>query len=315
MTRIALLMAPLIAPMIATILVATAAAAQKPAAPAQAAAQTPGQTPAQALQALRAAATAGDPDAQFRLAQTYQLGKGTGTDAETAIMWYRRAAAQGHAQASDELGFLLFSHGDRKLAMPYVEKAAARGDPRAFYLLGIAHFNGDLAPRDWPLAYAQMTRAAEGGLPAGKANLQMMDKYLLPPDLAKANVVLATLPPARRVIGNATAGATAAAAPAPTAPPPVATAAASPARAEPPRSGGKWRVQFGAFGARGPAESAWDVLVRKLPVLQSVDRRIVTVGPIVRLQGWNIASRGDAQALCGRVRAAGGGCLVLAPEA
>ncbi|MBW8743230.1 MAG: sel1 repeat family protein [Sphingomonas sp.] len=149
------------------------------------------------LNALQARAQAGDAEAQFQMGEAYRAGKGVAADQEAAIMWYRRATAQGHIRASEELGFALFAHGDRREAMPYIEKAAARGEARAFYLLGTAHFNGDYASRDWPLAYAQTERAAAAGLPAAQKNLEVMDHYLLPADKAKADQILATLPVVR----------------------------------------------------------------------------------------------------------------------
>ena len=81
------------------------------------------------IQAAQAKAQAGDAEAQFQLGEAYRGGKGVTADTETAIMWYRRAAAQGHIRASEELGFALFAHGERREAMPYIEKAAARGAP------------------------------------------------------------------------------------------------------------------------------------------------------------------------------------------
>jgi TPR repeat protein len=263
------------------------------------------------LETLRTAAGKGDAEAQFKLAQTYQLGKGVTRDAEMAVMWYRRAVAQGHDMASDELGFLLFSRGDRRAAMPYIERAAARGDPRAFYLLGTAHFNGDLASRDWPLAYAQTSRAAEAGLPAAKSNLQMMEQYLLPQDRAKADAILATLPPVRPAPGSAAARMAAAPAPAPAAPPP--TPAAPPPPPASVKATGGWKVQLGALGSDAGAQQTWDKLARKVRELGVLDRRIIPSGSIRRLQGWGLASRADAQAVCAKVKAAGGDCLVLAP--
>ena len=145
------------------------------------------------LNTLQSRAQAGDAEAQFQMGEAYRAGRGVTADIETAIMWYRRATALGHIRASEELGFALFAHGDRREAMPYIEKAAARGEARAFYLLGTAHFNGDYATRDWPLAYAQTQRAAAAGLTAAQKNLQLMDHYLLPADKAKADQILGSV--------------------------------------------------------------------------------------------------------------------------
>jgi len=131
-----------------------------------------------AIAEWRGPSAAGDPDAQFNLAQAYKLGRGVPVDMKMAQSLYEKAAAQGHEQAQANLGLILFQNGDRKAAMPWIQKAASRGEPRAQYVLGTAHFNGDLAARDWPRAYALMTRAAAAGLPQASRSLAEMDKYI-----------------------------------------------------------------------------------------------------------------------------------------
>jgi len=290
------------------------------------------------LTALQAKAQAGDAEAQFQLGEAYRSGKGVPADPEAAIMWYRRATAQGHIRASEELGFALFAHGDRREAMPYIEKAAARGEPRAFYLLGTAHFNGDYATRDWPLAYAQTERAAAAGLSAAQKNLELMDHYLLPSDKAKADQILATLPSIRM---TPVGGAGALAVKAPPVPVQVATATPKPGKAakaaksppapkaapaesaeggdkaglaeKPAKAGGEWKVQLGAFGSEDRARDRWKSLKAKVTDLGTYQLHIATAGSIQRLQAANIASKADAQALCKKVVAAGGDCLVIAP--
>ncbi len=123
-------------------------------------------------------AQAGDADAQFNLGQAYRLGRGVEADKEQAEALYAAAAAQGHVQASDNYGLLLFEDGRREAAMPYITAAAGRGDPRAQYLLGVAHFNGDLAEKDWPRAYALLTLANNSGLPQARAAMTQMDEFI-----------------------------------------------------------------------------------------------------------------------------------------
>ena len=123
-------------------------------------------------------AQAGDPDAQFNLAQAYRLGRGVDADKAQAEALYAAAAAQGHVQASDNYGLLPFEDGRREAAMPYITAAAGRGDPRAQYLLGVAHFNGDLAEKDWPRAYALLTLANNSGLPQARAAMAQMDEFI-----------------------------------------------------------------------------------------------------------------------------------------
>jgi TPR repeat protein len=52
-----------------------------------------------AVQAALAAAQKGDAEAQFRLGEAYDLGKGVPQDYRQAVQWYRRAADQGDARA------------------------------------------------------------------------------------------------------------------------------------------------------------------------------------------------------------------------
>lgn len=133
---------------------------------------------ARAVQEWREPAAQGDPDAQFNLAQAYRLGRGVEQNSKQAEVYYAKAAAQGHLKAADNLGLLLFQAGQREQAMPYVKAAADRGDPRAQYLLGIAHFNGDLVEKDWVRAYALLTLANSAGLPQAAPALQQMDDFI-----------------------------------------------------------------------------------------------------------------------------------------
>ena len=123
-------------------------------------------------------AEAGDPDAMFNLGQAYRLGRGVAQDMARAEELYAAAAAQGHVQAADVYGLMLFQDGRREQALPYVEGAARRGDPRAQYLLGIAHFNGDLVARDWERAYALLTLANATGLPQAGPAIAQMDQHI-----------------------------------------------------------------------------------------------------------------------------------------
>jgi cell division septation protein DedD len=123
-------------------------------------------------------AAAGDVDAMFNLGQAYRLGRGVATDLGRAEDLYAAAAAKGHLQAADTYGLLLFQDGRREAALPYVRDAARRGDSRSQYLLGIAHFNGDLVEKDWIRAYALMTLANGAGLPQATPAIAEMDRQI-----------------------------------------------------------------------------------------------------------------------------------------
>lgn len=133
---------------------------------------------AKAVAEWRGPATKGDPDALFNLAQAYRLGRGVAEDIKQAETYYARAAAKGHIKAADNYGLLLFQDGRREQALPYVVAAAERGDPRAQYLVGIAHFNGDLVAKDWVRAYALLTLANGAGLPQAAEAIRQMDESI-----------------------------------------------------------------------------------------------------------------------------------------
>lgn len=144
---------------------------------------------AAAVAAWRAEAIKGDADAQFNLAQAYKLGRGVNTDLSMAENLYRRAAEQGHVQAEDNYGILLFTNGQQKDAMPWLEKSAARGEHRAQYLVGTAAFNGDFIARDPIRGYALMSRASEAGLEQAAAGLAKMEPLLTAEQKAKGKTM------------------------------------------------------------------------------------------------------------------------------
>lgn len=120
-------------------------------------------------------AAKGDPDAQFNMGQAFKLGKGVPQDTARAEAWFRKAAEQGHIKAADTLGLLLFQDGRKTDALPFLQASAERGEPRAQYILGIAHFNGDIVGKDWVRAYALMSRASSSGLEQATRSLFTMD--------------------------------------------------------------------------------------------------------------------------------------------
>jgi cell division septation protein DedD len=296
-----------------------------------------------ALAIWRPLALAGDPYAQFNLAQAYRLGRGVQVDEKVAQDWYYKAAQQDHPQAQANYGLLLFQNGDRKGGLPWLQKAAEKGDPRAQYVVGTALFNGDTLPKDWVRAYALMTRAAAAGLPPAVTSLGEMDKYMplqqrqqgtaLARDLERqaalamaddrsGELVRAT-PPKPRATAAAVAPVPVPPSTLPTpryaaAPPPVKAVAARPAprpveQPEPaPAAGnGGWRVQVGAYGDPAAAGKVWDGIAGKAPGL-GLHSYLVKAGAVTRLQAGPLASRADANRACARIKAAGADCFPVA---
>lgn len=131
-----------------------------------------------AVKAWQGPAAKGDADALFNLGQAAKLGRGMPKDLVKAEGYYGKAAGLGHLAAADNYGVLLFQTNRQQAAMPWLQAAADRGEPRAMYVLGIASYNGDYAAKDWVRAYALITRSAASGLPQAAASLATMNQTI-----------------------------------------------------------------------------------------------------------------------------------------
>lgn len=286
-----------------------------------------------AVREWRPLAEAGDPDAQFNLGQAYKLGRGVPLDLAMAQSWYRKAAAKGHAQAEDALGLTLFQDGKKAEALPYLEKSAARDEKRAQLVLGTMLFNGDGVTRDWPRAYALMTRSSQQGLDQAGQTLAQMDQYISPEQRQQGTIMAGEIaqnaklaaiaapppaPPASRPaaarpvrttsVAPSSAGASyeAPGAPAPRPAPPAPKPAPAKAAAAKPARGGAWRIQLGAFADAGNARSLW----AKVGARTGGTVAYVSGGGVTRVQATGFASKAAAQAAC---RKSGVSCVLVAP--
>lgn len=290
-------------------------------------------------------ASNGDADALFNLAQAYRLGRGVPADINRARELYAEAAQKGHVKAADNYGLLLFQQGQQANAMPLIKDAADRGDPRAQYVLGLAHFNADFAQKDWVRAYALLTLSNSAGLPQAANALKQMDQYVPLEQRQRAQSVARELEGraaqrrsaelAALDLGTSSPSAPVRSGPAksppapafveraPRAVPAVATTAAvrstTPAKTPPPVQAspsasrtGDWRVQLGAFGVRGNADRLWTKL-QSNPALSGTRKALVPGGNVTRLQAVGFYSRAEAQRACDSLKRQGQGCLVKRP--
>jgi uncharacterized protein len=290
-------------------------------------------------------ASAGDPDALFNLAQAYRLGRGVEIDNSRARQLYEQAASLGHVKAADNYGLMLFQEGEQNKAMPLIRAAADRGDPRAQYVLGLAHFNADYAPRDWTRAYALMTLAGGAGLPQAGEALAQMDRYIPQAQRSQAQSLARELEAGAKAqrqseLAAAELGNRPAAVPVPavttTAPaskPPVVTAAAAPKPAAPapaqvtlasapkgstvtpvpaslaPRKQGNWRVQLGAFGVAANADKLWGQIASHA-ALSGTRKAVVSSGNLTRLLATGFSSEAEAGRACASLKREGKACVV-----
>ncbi|MEG8023953.1 SPOR domain-containing protein [Sphingomonas aurantiaca] len=293
-----------------------------------------------AITEWRLLAIAGDPDAQFNLAQAYKLGRGVPLDPALAESWFRKAALQGHLQAGDNYGLALFQAGKKTDALPWLEKSAARGEPRTQLVLGTMLFNGDGIPRDFPRAYALMTRASASGLQSAAQTLAQMDQYISSTDREKGTAPRAALCIAGK-LGHAAARdggegrrtgertdrrtpsriaetprptrvpptvTPAPAKPTPAKPAPAKAVAAKPAPSLPPsKPPATGASRLGAFRDQNNAETLWNTVRGKLRGAQPFYPK---AGGVTRLQAGGFASKADATRACSAARVP---CVIVAP--
>jgi len=285
-----------------------------------------------AVQEWEGPAAAGDPDAMFNLAQAYRLGRGVPASIEKARELYAQAALKGHVKAADNYGLLLFQQGEQVEAMPLIRAAAERGDPRAQYVLGLAHFNADYAEKDWVRAYALLTLAQSSGLQQASTALGQMDQYVPLEERQEAQLLARELDTraerlraaqmAQAELGNApntpatnqpvanSRPQVVQSQPAPLPPSPQLRQTVQQASA-PASSDGPWRVQLGAFGVPGNADRLWNRLANSA-ALTGKRKYLVpsSSGKITKLLAGGFASRADAQRACQSLKAGGQDCLV-----
>lgn len=266
---------------------------------------------AAAIRAWRPAAEKGDPDAQFNLGQMYKLGTGVPADLAEAEKWYRLAALQGHALAEANYGMVLFENGKREAAVPWLERAVLRGEPRAQYLLGVMLFNGDGVTKNWVRAYALMLRSADGGLDAATRTLGQMDQYIPLADRQAGKQLAsryrtdehAAAPPGSAPARSPAISADTSVAAAPPAPARPARAArvapAKPTAVPAAPATGKWRLQLGAFATPGNAEKLWGQVRPHFPGRQPYYPKS---GALTRLLVGPFASQAEAQKACGALK-------------
>jgi cell division septation protein DedD len=282
-------------------------------------------------------AARGDAEALFMLGQAHRLGRGVAQDRGAAIDYYRRAAEKGHVAATANLGITLWQEGRKTEALTQLRIAAERGDLRASYVLGVATFEGDVAPRNPALGYAYVVRARDGGLALASGQAARMATRLTAEDRARGEAAAAALS-AGRPVAVVLAGLAAAppadsqplaiaeasedqAEEAPAGPGAVASAPsrtqsarqAEPAEAGPERAPTRegWKVQLGAYANERAARTAWATLVSQSAALLKGQTPVYSPrGGLVRLQIAGFDSREPAAELCARLSAAGRPCFV-----
>ncbi len=120
------------------------------------------------IDSLRQRAAAGDVKAQTQLGNSYLFGKGVMKDVAQAVLWFKKAAERGDANAECALGSI-YSAGLQGVPLDYSEavrwyrKAAEQGNASGQYNLGMMYSTGQGVPQDSRLAMTWFRKSAEQG--------------------------------------------------------------------------------------------------------------------------------------------------------
>ena len=118
----------------------------------------------------------GDVQAQFEMAKALEDEK----QYETALGWYKKAALQGHVQASLGTGMLCLKgdksmHGD---ALYWLHKAVAGGSSEAEYQLALVYERGLGTRMDPDEALRWLRQAAKHGNPSAVEKLESLSGFI-----------------------------------------------------------------------------------------------------------------------------------------
>lgn len=159
---------------------------------------------AAALEELRPLAES-DAEAAYQLATLHRNGWGTPASWAKAALWYKAAAARGHARAQYEYAAALEAGRgvvrDRKAAYDWYRKAAAQGQAAAMTQVGRFHLYGIHRPANIIEARRWLDRAVQAGDPDAQALVEELLNRNAPaldaPGTAKPKEAAA-----RRVLGE-----------------------------------------------------------------------------------------------------------------
>jgi localization factor PodJL len=130
--------------------------------------------------ALRSAAVAGNPAAQYEVGQRYANGENVPQDLSQAAYWYGQASDQGLAIAQYRLA-TLYEKGrgvtlDNDKARSLYEKAATQGNVKAMHNLAVIYAEGRGTRQDFTTASRWFGDAAELGLGDSQYNLAILQE-------------------------------------------------------------------------------------------------------------------------------------------
>ncbi|MFT3989178.1 peptidoglycan-binding protein [Aestuariivirga sp.] len=129
-------------------------------------------------QALRDAANAGDPVAEFVVATRFMDGNTVAQDYASAAYWYQKSAEQGLAPSAYRVA-TLYERGkgvaqDAVLALKWYEQAAAAGNVKSMHNAAVIASGSDAGTPNFDKAFRWFSEAAKRGLKDSQFNLAVL---------------------------------------------------------------------------------------------------------------------------------------------
>jgi len=110
----------------------------------------------------------GNPEAQYKVGEMYEMGNGVQKDLPTALRWFEKAAAQKHKKAGYKLLYLdIKSNGLNdysKTQLGVLRQESASGNPDAQYYLGKMYATGVGVPKSLNNALTWLNKATFNGV-------------------------------------------------------------------------------------------------------------------------------------------------------
>jgi len=110
----------------------------------------------------------GNPEAQYKVGEMYELGKGVSKNNITAKTWFEKAAKQGHKKSTYKLLYLEIKANGlndyTKTQLGMLRQESASGSPDAQYFLGKLYATGIGVPKNLENALTWLNKASFNGV-------------------------------------------------------------------------------------------------------------------------------------------------------
>lgn len=118
-------------------------------------------------------ADGGNAQAQFKLGNMYESGRGVAADMNAAVQWYEKSAANNYKPAKNRLTYLQVKKSgfkpEHKNWLSEVKADASAGDGEAMMILGELSEQGIGMPKNLSQAQTEYKRASTKGIPGSEA--------------------------------------------------------------------------------------------------------------------------------------------------